>query len=460
MTDVLAEIGLHPPSPVRKRKPRSVPPASVVAEASGDSEDGVGLDDFFAYMPGHTYLFRPTGELWPASSVDGRIPWLQLSNGKSQRPSAWLDKHKPVEQMTWHPAEPELIWNRVLHESGWTPHAGASVFNRYRPSNPTVGDAALAGPWRDHLHRVYAAEAQHVEHWLAHHVQCPGEKVNHALVLGGAQGIGKDTILAPVKDAVGPWNWSDVSPGQLLGRFNGWVKAVVVRVNEAHDLGEFDRFALYDHSKTYIAAPPDFVRVDEKHVPEHYVANVCGVIITSNHKTDGLYLPADDRRHFVAWSELKREDFDAGYWNHLWGWYRAGGAGHVAAYLGTLDLSGFDCKAPPPKTAAFWAMVQASEAPESGELRDVIEQLGDPEALTVTHLVNTAANMQMLSLSEELRERKNRRALPHRLERVGYTPVRNPDATDGLFKVSGRRVAVYARESLPLSLQIRAARSV
>jgi hypothetical protein len=26
-----------------------------------------------------------------------------------------------------------------------------------------------------------------------------------------------------------------------------------------------------------------------------------GVIFTSNHKTDGLFLPPDDRRHFVAW---------------------------------------------------------------------------------------------------------------------------------------------------------------
>ena len=31
-------------------------------------------------------------------------------------------------------------------------------------------------------------------------------KVNHALVLGGEPGIGKDTLIEPVKGAVGPWN--------------------------------------------------------------------------------------------------------------------------------------------------------------------------------------------------------------------------------------------------------------
>jgi hypothetical protein len=43
-------------------------------------------------------------------------------------------------------------------------------------------------------------------------VQRPQEKINHALVLGGAQGIGKDTLLEPVKRAVGPWNFEGVSP--------------------------------------------------------------------------------------------------------------------------------------------------------------------------------------------------------------------------------------------------------
>ena len=134
-------------------------------------------------------------------------------------------------------------------------------------------------------------------------MQRPHEKINHGLVLGGLQGIGKDTLLEPVKHAVGPWNFAEVSPQQMLGRFNGFVKSVVLRISEAKDMGEFDRFKFYAHMKAYIAAPPDVLRVDEKNLREHSVFNVCGVVMTTNHKTDGIYLPADDRRHFVAWSE-------------------------------------------------------------------------------------------------------------------------------------------------------------
>jgi hypothetical protein len=38
------------------------------------------------------------------------------------------------------------------------------------------------------------------------------EKINHALILGGNQGVGKDTLLEPVKRAVGAWNFLEVSP--------------------------------------------------------------------------------------------------------------------------------------------------------------------------------------------------------------------------------------------------------
>ena len=79
--------------------------------------------------------------------------------------------------------------------------------------------------------------------------------------------------------------------------------------------------------------------------------NVLGSIITTNHKTDGLYLPPDDRRHYVAWSNHTKEDFAQTYWDELWNWYEAGGFEHVAAYLTELDISSFNPKAPPPEDA-------------------------------------------------------------------------------------------------------------
>ena len=326
------------------------------------------------------------------------------------------------------------------------------------PLPPTIepGNAAEADPWLDHVHKVYPDDAEHIILWLAHRVQRPWEKINHALVFGGAQGIGKDTICAPVRRAIGPWNFEEVSPQQALGRFNGFLKSVITRVSEARDLGDTDRFAFYDHLKNYTAAPPEVLRIDEKHLREYYIVNCVGIIITSNHKTDGIYLPADDRRHYVAWSDCKKEDFTEQYWNTLWNWYDDGGDRHVAAYLAELDISAFDPKAPPLKTAAFWEIVYANRTPEDAELADVLDRLGNPHAVTLAQIANEAAG----EFSEWIRERKNRRVIPHRLEKCDYVPVRNDDAKDGLWKINGARQTIYVQSGLSPRERLKAAKAL
>ena len=93
--------------------------------------------------------------------------------------------------------------------------------------------------------------------------------------------------------------------------------------------------------------------------------NVVGVVITTNNKSNGIYLPADDRRHYVAWSDLDRSAFDKNYFSSLYGWFEDGGDRHVTAYLGELDPAGFNPKAPPPQTPAFWEIVDSGCAPRT-----------------------------------------------------------------------------------------------
>ena len=59
-----------------------------------------------------------------------------------------------------------------------------------------------------------------------------------------------------------------------------------------------------------------------------------------------------------------------------------------------------------------------------------------------------------------LRERKNCRFIPHRLEGCGYVPVRNPDTKDNLWKINQSRQVIYAKDSLSLAEQITAARKL
>jgi hypothetical protein len=422
---------------------------------------GVSLDDFYAYMPMHAYIFTPSGELWPASSVDSRFAPLPLVNSdgiplRKQdggrmiiKPSRWLDQNKAVEQMTWAPGEQKIIEGRLISEGGWIERPGCRCFNLYRPPAIIPGNPREAGPWIEHLSRIYPDDGLHITRWLAHRRQRPQEKINHGLVLGGSQGVGKDTLLEPLKVAIGPWNFIEATPQQVLGRFNGFTKSVILRISEARDLGDVDRYKFYDHMKVYLAAPPDVLRVDEKNLREHSVPNVCGVIITTNYKTDGIFLPVDDRRHFVAWSNLTERDFADDYWPSLWGWYAQGGINHVAAYLQDFDISDFDPKAPPPKTTAWWDIVSASRAPEDAELADSIDRIGNPSVTTLAEVTTNAS----AEFAEFLSDRKNSRKLPHRFEACGYVPLRNGGAKDGLWKIRGRRQVIYARAELSVKEQ-------
>jgi hypothetical protein len=109
-----------------------------------------------------------------------------------------------------------LIQNRLISDGGWIERKGVTCFNLYRPPTINPGDAAEAGPWLAHVNYVFPDDAEHIIKWLAHRVQRPQEKINHALVLGGSQGVGKDTLLEPLKQAIGPWNFAEVSPQQML----------------------------------------------------------------------------------------------------------------------------------------------------------------------------------------------------------------------------------------------------
>ena len=182
------------------------------------------------------------------------------------------------------------------------PSPGHTLFNTYRP--PII---LAMRRWRNRGSTISSPgvcnDIGHIVKWCAQRVQTPNVKLNHALVLGGNFGIGKDTLLEPVVRAVGSWNCHEISSTTLLGTFTAFNKSVILRISEAHDLGELNIYSFYEHSKAIIATPPNVLRVNAKFVPEYHIPNIVGVVITTNFKTNGMFLPRDDRRHYVTWSD-------------------------------------------------------------------------------------------------------------------------------------------------------------
>jgi len=232
----------------------------------------------------------------------------------------------------------------------------------------------------------------------------------------------------------------------------------VLRISEVHDLGDIDRFAFYDKTKTLCAAPPDTHRIDEKHMREYQAVNVSGIIMTTNHKAGGLYLPPDDRRHYVAWSPTPTGFFTLEYFDVLYRWFRDGGNEIVAHYLATLDISAFNAKATPTKTPAFWEIVQSARSPESTDVEDALDALGRPDAVTLAMLeFSPGATPEFRAW---MGDRKNGVKIMHRMADAGYEPIRNPDATDGRWRIGGKRRTVYGRRTLSKADQLALAATI
>jgi hypothetical protein len=61
--------------------------------SGAEIDTGVRLDDFYAYMPMHSYLYAPTRELWPADA--SRAPEdAELTDATAEDPGILGDRRR------------------------------------------------------------------------------------------------------------------------------------------------------------------------------------------------------------------------------------------------------------------------------------------------------------------------------------------------------------------------------
>lgn len=420
------------------------------------------MEDFLAYLPENKYIFIPTRELWPASTI---ASILGIDG------AAALDRTRHTAIMAWCPGEELWIKDRLLVKGGWIAKQGSNTFNSYlAPPTLNAGDPKEAKRWVEHWYALFASEvAEHCLKVLAHKVRFPGVKINHGIIMGSDdQGIGKDSLIEPVVQILGEWNVREVTAMQSMDeKFNPHLEGLMCRISEANDLGEDNKYQFYQRRKTWMVTPPKVFSVADKHVKAHPVINVVLVLISTNDKA-AIYIDPKDRRDYVAWSDRRQSDFTKEFFTELHAWYDNGGVEHVNAYLRSIDLSDFDPKAPPPKTAAWLEIVNADQSTQTTELDDLIDYLHEqsdderPAVFTIAELIRAAAHPDARGRFDDalemLQDKRQAKALSHKLARSGYKPVLNDaDTTKGLWRVGGRRVVIYGRADLPMGDRLDAA---
>jgi hypothetical protein len=208
-----------------------------------DAAQKLACEDFVAYLPEHNYIHRATRTIWVPAGVDAAINWLKSADGKAIRPHIIIDRQSPIYCLSWLPGEGEVVYDIAINQGGQVPVPHCNTYNLYLPSTiaPLKGDAKL---WLEHVELLYPNDHNHIIDYCAYMVQHPGVKINHALVVGGATRIGKDTIFVPVKAAVGLHNCREIRPTAIFETYTDYLECVLLTINEAKDQGEFNRYAL------------------------------------------------------------------------------------------------------------------------------------------------------------------------------------------------------------------------
>lgn len=282
-----------------------------------------------------------------------------------------------VEDLAWDPREPEGVY---------ASKEGVRYFNTYKGPTlqPREGDVS---PWLQLLDDLDLEEGdlakEHLLDWFAHCYQRPGEKIQHGVILGGAHGIGKDSLLLPVWEALGQHNVQPIGTDALIGSYQDYLADTkVVHITELLISDLADQRAVNQRLKLMLASPPEQLRVDQKYQRPYFIPNVVQMFACTNHR-DCLSPEPGERRYAAFWcgQEIPEDpDLRGPYEDKFIAyhkWVDDGGAAAVAWFLQERDLSNFNPAARPPLTDWYHAMVENQRDPlEAWIINRIIDKSG------------------------------------------------------------------------------------
>jgi len=228
--------------------------------------------------------------------------------------------------------------------------------NRWRDARPDVSGVAVSestiAPWLDHCRALVPepAELEHLLDIMACKVQNPQVKINHAVLHGGDEGSGKDTMWAPFIWAVCGSHLKNrgiMDNNSINSQWGYQLESEILLINELKEPDAAARRQLANQLKPIIAAPPEMLPINRKGLHPYQMANRLFVLAFSNDPVP-ISLASQDRRWFCVWSAAAR--MDAKVAQALWAWYRKGGFESIAAWLHARDVTKFNPAAAPAMT--------------------------------------------------------------------------------------------------------------
>jgi len=245
--------------------------------------------------------------------------------------------------------------------------------NRWRNARPepVAGNVSM---WLDHCKHLIPneKELEHIFNVMAYKVQHPEVKINHAILHGGDQGAGKDTMYAPFIWAVCGTHLKNrglVDSSSINSAFGYALESEILILNELKEVDAKERRALANKLKPIIAAPPETLTINRKGLHPYDMLNRVFVLAFSNDPVP-IQLESQDRRWFCVWSHAPMMCPDKA--QIMWTWFKNGGYEAIASWLHTRDVSKFNPSAAPMMTEFKLNLVEQGMSSAESYLVDMM----------------------------------------------------------------------------------------
>ena len=233
---------------------------------------------------------------------------------------------------------------------------------------PRAGDwSRLKNHIRDVICRGDATLIRYVMAWMAHAVQVPGEPAEVALVLRGAQGVGKGIFVRELGGLFGQHFVHVSHPRHLSGNFNAHLQdAVVVFADEAFGVEDKQSVAVVKMLITERMIP-----VERKHHDAEMVKNVVHLVMASN---DDWVVPAGlDERRFCVLDVSRAQQGDHDYFGKMVEQMESGGRKAMLYELLHHDYSDVNIREAPATEALLEQKLLSLEPHEQWWLEKLTE---------------------------------------------------------------------------------------
>jgi len=219
----------------------------------------------------------------------------------------------------------------------------------------------------DHIEYLASDEEQRswFLNYLAHLVQFPAQKIKHAIILIGDQGVGKSLLNSVLAGMFGNENVMVDDSHIHASKFRRKLGNRQVLVVE--EMATADKFGVSNDLKPWITS--DYVEAEDKHIRSHSVCTPRGILIWTNHAVP-IVLEPGERRYFVLRVDSAKREQE--YYDRL----HDEGMTQIPAFKQFLlnrDLSNWSSNMRPPMTEAKMEAQEASRTPIAANIQRAME---------------------------------------------------------------------------------------